>query len=95
MPIKMSEKVRLTKILSERGLSQKQFQILIKDATGTLIGTDRISRICTGKLRTYKLETAMKISDALKLTIDSFIEDDSPIYDTKAVFENPTYFNRK
>jgi transcriptional regulator with XRE-family HTH domain len=91
----MSEKVRLTKILSERGLSQIEFQKLIKNETGTSIGTDRISRICTGKLRTYKLETAMKISDALKVTIDTFIEDDSPIYETKAVFENPIYFKQK
>lgn len=91
----MSEKVRLTQILSERGLSQIEFQKLIKNATGSSIGTDRISRICTGKLRTYKLETAMKISDALKITIDSFIESDSPIYETKAVFENPSYFKQK
>jgi transcriptional regulator with XRE-family HTH domain len=91
----MSEKLRLPKILSERGLSQIEFQKLIKDSTGAFIGTDRISRICTGKLRTYKLETAMKISDSLKVTIDSFIEDDSPIYLTKAVFENPTYFKQK
>jgi transcriptional regulator with XRE-family HTH domain len=91
----MREKTKLTQILLDKGLSQIDFQLLITDKTGSTIGRDRISRICTGKIRNYKLETAIKISDSLGITIDSFIEDDSPIYNMKKVFENPIYFKQK
>jgi DNA-binding Xre family transcriptional regulator len=47
---------------------------LIKDKSGFKIGRDRISKICTGRLKNYTLETAVMISEALEIPVDEIVE---------------------
>ena len=42
---------------------------LIRDKSGFKIGRDRISKICTGRLKNYTLETAVMISEALNIPV--------------------------
>ena len=65
---------RLEKILFERGLSQGDLMRLIKEKSGFKIGRDRISKICTGRLKNYTLETAVMISEALEVPVDEIVE---------------------
>ena len=47
---------------------------LIRDKSGFKIGRDRISKICTGRLKNYTLETAVMISEALEIPVDEIVE---------------------
>jgi len=79
-------KTKLELILEERGLSQGDLIRLIENKTavyddkglrvtnGFVIGRDRISKICSGRLTNYHLETAQMIAEALGISIDSFVE---------------------
>jgi DNA-binding Xre family transcriptional regulator len=72
MEKKMRTKIEL--ILSKRNLSQTDLQRLIQDKSGFKIGRDRISKIVTGKIKNYTLETAKMISEALNVKIDDIVE---------------------
>ena len=65
---------KLETILQERGLSQGDLMRLIRDKSGFKIGRDRISKICTGRLKNYTLETAVMISEALEVPVDQIVE---------------------
>ena len=65
---------KLELILQERGLSQGDLMRLIRDKSGFKIGRDRISKICTGRLKNYTLETAVMISEALEIPVDEIVE---------------------
>jgi DNA-binding Xre family transcriptional regulator len=65
---------KLELILQERGLSQGDLMRLIRDKSGFKIGRDRISKICTGRLKNYTLETAVMISEALDIPVDEIVE---------------------
>lgn len=65
---------KLEKILLQRNMSQGDLVRLIKSKSGFKIGRDRISKICTGKLKNYTVETARLISEALDVTMDEIVE---------------------
>ena len=65
---------KLETILQQRGLSQGDLMRMIRDKSGFKIGRDRISKICTGKLKNYTLETAVMISEALQIPVDEIVE---------------------
>ena len=71
------ERIPLTKldaILMERELSQGDLRRMIKRKSGFVIGRDRISKICTGKTKTYNLLTAVMIAEALDIKVDEILE---------------------
>jgi hypothetical protein len=55
-------------------MSQGDLVRLIKAKSGFKIGRDRISKICTGRLTNYTVETARMISEALELPMDEIVE---------------------
>jgi DNA-binding Xre family transcriptional regulator len=65
---------KLELLLQERGMSQGDLMRLIRDKSGFKIGRDRISKICTGRLKNYTLETAVMISEALEVPVDEIVE---------------------
>jgi plasmid maintenance system antidote protein VapI len=65
---------KLESILENRNMSQGDLIRLIKTKSGFRIGRDRISKICTGRLTNYTLETAVMISEALDINIEEFVE---------------------
>lgn len=72
MEKKMRTKIEL--ILNKRDLSQTDLQSLIQNKSGFKIGRDRISKIVTGKIKNYTLETAKMIAEALDVKIDDIVE---------------------
>jgi hypothetical protein len=58
----------------DRELSQGDLRRMIKRKSGFVIGRDRISKICTGKTKTYNLLTGVLIAEALDIKIDEIIE---------------------
>ena len=78
-PIKNSLRLRepqskLEKILIEKNITQADLIRMVKDKSGFEFGRDRISRICTGKTKTYNLLTAVMIAEALEVKVDDIIE---------------------
>jgi DNA-binding Xre family transcriptional regulator len=65
---------KIDSILQERNMSQGDLIRLIKNSSGFKIGRDRISKICTGRLKNYTIETAVMISEALDVDIEDIIE---------------------
>ena len=65
---------KLDKILYDRNMSQGDLIRLIKKKSGFKIGRDRISKITTGVLTNYMIETAVMISEALNVKVDEIIE---------------------
>ena len=65
---------KLEKILRDRGLTQGDLMRLIKLKSGFKIGRDRISKICTGRLKNYTVETAKMIAEALDVSMDEIVE---------------------
>jgi len=47
---------------------------MVKAKSGFKIGRDRISKICTGRLSNYTVETAKMLSEALEVTMDEIVE---------------------
>lgn len=72
--ITISNNTKLDTILQERGMSQGDLVRLIRSKSGFKIGRDRISKICTGRLKNYTIETAVMISEALEIPVDEIIE---------------------
>jgi hypothetical protein len=65
---------KLEQILIERGMSQGDLMRLIKQKSGFKIGRDRISKITTGRMKNYSLETAVMIAEALEIPVDYIVE---------------------
>ena len=65
---------KIEKILMERNLSQGDLMRMIARKSGFKIGRDRISKICTGRMKNYTLETAVMIAEALEVPVDNIIE---------------------
>lgn len=65
---------KIERILQERNMSQGDLVRLIKAKSGFKIGRDRISKICTGRLTNYTVETARMISEALEVPMDEIVE---------------------
>jgi DNA-binding Xre family transcriptional regulator len=65
---------KIERILRERNMSQGDLVRLIKAKSGFKIGRDRISKICTGRLTNYTVETARMISEALEVPMDEIVE---------------------
>lgn len=68
----METKIEL--ILQQRGLSQGDLMRLIRSKSGFKIGRDRISKICTGRLTNYTVETAVMIAEALEVPVGEILE---------------------
>lgn len=64
---------KLAKILSDRQMTYKDFQISLFEKTGYYLGFDRISKIINGKQNDIMLSTAKKIADSLELKVDDII----------------------
>jgi DNA-binding Xre family transcriptional regulator len=47
---------------------------LIRSKSGFKIGRDRISKICTGRLTNYTVETAVMIAEALEVPVGEILE---------------------
>jgi DNA-binding Xre family transcriptional regulator len=65
---------KLEKILLERNMSQGELIRKIQENSGFKIGRDRISKICTGRLKNFTMETAVMIAEALQIKVDDIIE---------------------
>jgi len=65
---------KIESILLERNMSQGDLMRLIQQRSGFRIGRDRISKICTGRLKNYTMETAVMIAEALEVSIDDISE---------------------
>ena len=65
---------KLEQILDKRNMSQGDLMRLIKKRSGFKMGRDRISKICSGKMTNYMVETAVLIAEALNLKVDKIIE---------------------
>lgn len=65
---------KLEQILIDRSMSQGDLVRLIKAKSGFKIGRDRISKICTGRLKNYSVETAKMIAEALEVSMDDIVE---------------------
>lgn len=67
---------KLQKILNDNDMSQSQLIELIRLKTGRVIGKDRISKICSGKLVNYSVATADLIAKSMGIPMDTFVETD-------------------
>jgi DNA-binding Xre family transcriptional regulator len=65
---------KIETILLQRNMSQGDLMRLIQQKSGFKIGRDRISKICTGRLKNYTMETAVMIAEALQVTVDDITE---------------------
>lgn len=65
---------KIEKILNDRGLTQSDLRRLIQAKSGFLMGRDRVSKICTGRLTNYTAQTAKMIAEALDVKVDDIIE---------------------
>lgn len=65
---------KIEQILIDRGLTQGDLVRLIKAKSGFKIGRDRISKICTGRVKNYSVETAKMIAEALEVSMDDIVE---------------------
>ena len=65
---------KIEAILMDRNMSQGDLMRLIQNKSGFRIGRDRISKICTGRLKNYTMETAVMIAEALEVSIDDITE---------------------
>jgi DNA-binding Xre family transcriptional regulator len=64
---------KLMGILNERKMNYREFQILLYEKTGYYLGTDRISKIATGKQKDILASTAKKIAEALEVKLDEVV----------------------
>jgi DNA-binding Xre family transcriptional regulator len=76
---------KIEKILRERNMSQGDLVRLIKAKSGFKIGRDRISKICTGRLTNYTVETARMISEALQVPMDDIVQIENVKKNNRAV----------
>jgi len=67
-------KTKLEKIMIRKKLTQGELIVKIQKNTGIKIGRDRISRMATGQLYNYTIETAVLLADALGVNVGSIID---------------------
>jgi len=65
---------KLAKILIDKKMTQRDLQRAIKQKHGITLGDDRISKMVTGRLTNYHIQTAKVIADTLEVTIDNIVE---------------------
>jgi hypothetical protein len=65
---------KLAKILTDKKMTQRDLQRAIKQKHGITLGDDRISKMVTGRLTNYHIQTAKVIADTLEVTIDNIVE---------------------
>jgi len=65
---------KLSKILTDRQMSQRDLQRAILDKHKVLLGDDRISRMVTGIHTNYQVKFAKMIADTLNVKVDDIIE---------------------
>lgn len=68
------EQTKIAKLLKERAMTQRDLQRAIFNMHGIKIGDDRISKICTGRLKNYHTNTAIIIASALNVRVDDILE---------------------
>lgn len=66
---------KLAKILSDKGMEQKELQALIYQKHNIVLGRDRICKMVNGILTNYHIRTAKLIANTLEVTIDDIVED--------------------
>jgi DNA-binding Xre family transcriptional regulator len=67
---------KLAYILIEKNMTQRDLQRAIIDEYGIKIGDDRISKMVSGKLTNYHINTARIVANTLGVSIDDIVEDD-------------------
>jgi DNA-binding Xre family transcriptional regulator len=65
---------KLAKILIDKKMTQRDLQRAIKSKYEIFLGDDRISRMVSGKLTNYHIQTAKIIADTLEVSIDDIVE---------------------
>jgi transcriptional regulator with XRE-family HTH domain len=65
---------KLQTILNSKGMSQRDLQRAIKSKFNILLGDDRISKMVSGKLSNYHVNTAKLIAQTLDVSIDDIVE---------------------
>lgn len=69
------EVTKLFKILSDRGVSQKDLYDLIKESNnGKTVSMYILNEIVNGKRKNYNISTAILISNALNVPIDDIVD---------------------
>lgn len=64
---------KLAKILSEKEMTYRDFQIAIYEKTGYYLAFDRISKLVNGKQTDLLVSTAKHIADTLDVKIDDIL----------------------
>jgi transcriptional regulator with XRE-family HTH domain len=65
---------KLQTILNSKGMSQRDLQRAIKSKFNILLGDDRISKMVSGKLSNYHVNTAKIIAQTLDVSLDDIVE---------------------
>ena len=65
---------KLAKILIDKNMTQRDLQRAIKQKHNIFLGDDRISRMVTGRLTNYHIQTAKILADVLEVKIDDIVE---------------------
>lgn len=65
---------KLQSILLDREMSQRDLQRAIFMKFGVLIGDDRISKMVSGRLTNYHINTAKLIAQTLEVSLDDIVE---------------------
>ena len=65
---------KLSIILIEKGMTQRDLQRAIIEKHKVKYGDDRISKMVSGKLTNYQVNTARIIADTLEVKLDEIIE---------------------
>lgn len=67
-------KTKLASILEQKKMTQRDLQRAIHEKYGFKLGDDRISRICTGRMKNYHTNTAIMIATTLDVKVDDILE---------------------
>lgn len=70
---KNEERSKLGKLLSERGLTLKQFAEMVFEKTGYFIAVTNLSNFCTGFRQIKKIEIAKYFADTLNVEITEIL----------------------
>jgi hypothetical protein len=70
---KTEERSKLGKLLSERGLTLKQFAEMVFEKTGYFIAVTNLSNFCTGYREIKKIDIAMHFAETLEVDIKEII----------------------
>ena len=70
----MKKITKLEQLMLDKQITQGEIIERIKKKTGIKIGRDRISRMASGTLHNYTIETAVLVADALGVKIGSIVD---------------------